>query len=530
MDQNNFEPHEHGGRLTNASQAKNAFNDSETILELVLNTIPQGVFWKNRDSVYTGCNQVVCRTLGLNGPQDLIGKSDDQFPTLTREQAASYIRADREVIESGRPQPPIVEPLNRYDGETIWVETIKVPLRDAEGNVIGVLGTWRDVTERRQAEEALRRSEQRYRSLATATSEMVWTSNAKGDNLTVEPPLEQFTGLSHVDLVGAGWLRAVHPDDRARAEDAWAFAVANSEPYECEFRLRRFDGEWRDIHSRGIPILTQSGQIQEWIGVGVDVTIRKRSEDHILHLNDELEQRVRERTAELQAANKELEAFSYSVSHDLRAPLRAIDGFSRILLADFSDQLPADAQEYLQDIRNSSRVMGQLVDDLLRFSRLGRQPIRKQRLRPAELVKRCIDELEHAWQSRNVDFRLAPLPECWADPALVKQVWMNLISNALKYSSKREMAVIEIGCRLEDSGDRLFFVKDNGVGFDMRYIHKLFGVFQRLHRVEDYEGTGVGLATVQRIVQRHGGRIWAEAELNVGATFYFTLPESGSAT
>lgn len=530
MDQNNSVPQEHGDKPKEVAPAKTPFNDSETILELVLNNIPQGVFWKDRNSVYTGCNQVVCRTLGLSGPQDLIGKSDDQFPALTREQAESYIRADREVINSGRPQPPVVEPLNRYDGETIWVETIKVPLRDPEGNVIGILGTWRDVTDRRQAEEALRRSEQRYRSLATAMSEMVWTSNAKGNSLRVEPPLEQFTGLPHAELVGSGWLQALHPDDRARAEEAWASAIESSEPYECEFRLRRFDGEWRDIHSRGIPILTESGQILEWIGVGVDVTIRKRSEERIRRLNDDLEQRVRERTEELQAANKELEAFSYSVSHDLRAPLRAIDGFSRILLADFAEQLPAEAQEYLQDIRNSSRVMGQLVDDLLRFSRLGRQPVRKQRLRPAELVKRCIDELEHVWHTRVVDFRIAELPDCWADPALVKQVWMNLISNALKYSSKREATIIEIGCQQEDSGDRLFYVRDNGVGFDMRYIHKLFGVFQRLHRVEDYEGTGVGLATVQRIVQRHGGRVWAEAELNVGATFYFTLPESGSPT
>lgn len=530
MDQNHTRPQANGGQRAEHTHAKTALNDSETILELVLNNIPQGVFWKDRNSVYTGCNQVVCRTLGLRGPEDLIGKSDDQFPALTREQAESYIRADREVIESGRPQAPIVEPLNRYDGKTIWVETIKVPLRDPDGNVIGILGTWRDVTDRRQAEEALRRSEQRYRSLATAMSEMVWTSNAKGNSLRVEPPLETFTGLPDAELVGSGWLQAVHPDDRARAEETWASAVATSEPYECEFRLRRFDGEWRDIHSRGIPILAENGQIQEWTGVGVDVTVRKRSEERIHRLNDELEQRVRDRTAELQAANKELEAFSYSVSHDLRAPLRAIDGFSRILLADFAEQLPAEAQEYLRDIRNSSRVMGQLVDDLLRFSRLGRQPVRKQRISPSELVKRCIDELRHLWQTRTVDIQLAELSDCWADPGLIKQVWMNLISNALKYSSKRETAIIEIGCSPDESGDRLFFVRDNGVGFDMRYIHKLFGVFQRLHRVEDYEGTGVGLATVQRIVQRHGGRVWAEAEPNVGATFYFTLPESGSPT
>lgn len=530
MDQNPNRRQQPERTQADSPQTATALNDSATILELVLNNIPQGVFWKDRNSVYTGCNQVICRTMGLSGPEALIGKSDDQFPVLTREQAESYIRMDREVIESGRPQLPVVEPLNRYDGETIWVETIKVPLRDPDGNVIGILGTWQDVTERRHAEEALRRSEQRYRSLAMAMSEMVWTSNARGNSLRVEPPLEIFTGLPQAELSGSGWLKALHPDDRLRAEEAWASAVAASTPYECEFRLRRADGEWRDIHSRGIPILADDGEIQEWIGVGVDVTDRKRSEERIRRLNDELEQRVRDRTSELQAANKELEAFSYSVSHDLRAPLRAIDGFSRILLADFADKLPAEAQEYLRDIRNSSRVMGQLVDDLLHFSRLGRQPVRKQRIKAAELVRRCLDELQHLQEGRVVDFRIAELPDCWADPGLLKQVWMNLISNALKYSSKRDVAVVEVGCQVNDAGDREFFVKDNGVGFDMRYVHKLFGVFQRLHRVEDYEGTGVGLATVQRVIHRHGGRVWAEAELNHGATFYFTLPESGITT
>lgn len=507
------------------AKSRSATGDTQTILQLVLDNIPQGVFWKNRDSVYLGCNRVVCRTVGLSGPEDLIGKSDREFPSLTPEQAEAFIRIDKEVMESGRPQLVMTEPLNRFDGETIWVETIKVPLRDEQGNVIGVLGTWQDVTERRRSEQALRHSEQRYRSLVQAMSEMVWSSNAIGNELQVNPPLEEFTGLPELQVRGSGWLQAVHPDDRSRAEAAWAAAVAATTPYECEFRLRRADGEWRDIESRGIPILNPDGRLREWIGVGIDITERKRAEEGIRRLNEELEQRVKDRTAELEAANKELEAFSYSVSHDLRAPLRAIDGFSRILLADYATSLPEDGQEFLRDIRTNTRTMGQLVDDLLQFSKLGRQSVAKQHIRTLDIVERCFRDLKERTEGRKIDLRISELPECWADPSLLRQVWINLISNALKYTSKREITVIEIGTRPGDnSAEQIYFIKDNGVGFDMRYAHKLFGVFQRLHRAEDYEGTGVGLATVQRVIHRHGGRVWAESAPDQGATFYLTLP------
>ncbi|HZZ79509.1 MAG TPA: ATP-binding protein [Gemmataceae bacterium] len=227
-------------------------------------------------------------------------------------------------------------------------------------------------------------------------------------------------------------------------------------------------------------------------------------------------------TAELKAANNELEAFSYSVSHDLRAPLRAIDGFSRIVLEDYASQLPADANSLLQDVRTNTLQMGRLVDDLLAFSRLSRQPVKGQTVDNGQLVHQCLDELRRACEGRHVDIRVGDLDTCHADPALLKQVWINLLANAVKYTGKRDSAVIEVACKNND-GRNIYYVKDNGVGFDMRYAHKLFGVFQRLHRAEDYEGTGVGLAIVQRIIHRHGGQIWAEAQVDQGATFFFTL-------
>ena len=246
-------------------------------------------------------------------------------------------------------------------------------------------------------------------------------------------------------------------------------------------------------------------------GILRDFTERKRAEHEI-----------QQHSVALEAANKELDAFSYSVAHDLRAPLRAIDGFSRILLEEHAPTLTPEAQHCLNVVRRNSQRMGLLIDDLLAFSHLSRQPLNRQLVKPADLVRQCLDELRAEQQGRRVEIAIGDLPACQADLALLKQVWMNLISNALKYTRKKEVAVIEVGSR-EQAGAGVFFVKDNGVGFDMQYADKLFGVFQRLHRPEDYEGTGVGLAIVQRVIHRHGGRVWAEAAVNQGATFYFTF-------
>lgn len=254
-----------------------------------------------------------------------------------------------------------------------------------------------------------------------------------------------------------------------------------------------------------------------------NVTERRRARRMLLRLNRQLDARVEARTAELQAANKELEGFAYSVSHDLRAPLRALVGFSRILLADYSDELPPRARDYLGRIRDNAGRMGELIDDLLRFSRLSRQDMVMQQVDPRTLVQDALDELAFMREDRLVNVTVDDLPSVVADAGLLRQVYVNLLSNALKFTRRCAVAEIHVGA-FEQEGRYVFFVRDNGVGFEMQYAHKLFGVFQRLHRFEDFEGTGVGLAVVQRVVHRHGGEVWVEAGLDRGATFFFTLP------
>lgn len=251
---------------------------------------------------------------------------------------------------------------------------------------------------------------------------------------------------------------------------------------------------------------------------------RKRAVTRLQKLTEELEARVADRTAALEAANKDLEAFSYTVAHDLRAPLRAMDGFSRLLVEEHGETLSPEGRRYAGIVRDNAKQMAQLVDALLAFARLGRQPVHREPVDSGRVVQQVLADLRPLQEGRRVTTSVGDLPVCSADPSLLKQVFANLLGNALKFTRRREDARVDVGAmRDRVNGETVYFVRDNGAGFDMQYAHKLFGVFQRLHRADEYEGTGVGLASVHRIIHRHGGRIWAEAEPDHGAAFYFTL-------
>jgi len=409
----------------------------------------------------------------------------------------------------------------RRDGSMLDVSVWTSPIRDAAGEIVGASRVARDITEARKAEKAQAASELRYRRLFETAKDGILILDAEtGMVVDVNPFLISLLGFSREQFLGKTvWDLGFFRDIVANEEN---FAELREKEYiRYENRpLETIDGRRIEVEFISNVYLVNGAKV---IQCNVrDVSARRRAEEALRLLYAELEQRVIRRTAELEAANKELEAFSYSVSHDLRAPLRAVDGFSQAVLEDFGALLPEEGQRQLRTIRAGAQRMGALIDALLGLARLGRQEVNKREVDTARLVRETLAELGSPWPDRRVEVRIGELPVCAGDPALLKQVWVNLLSNALKYTRKRERAEIEIGC-VAGAGTATFFVRDNGTGFDPRYAEKLFGVFQRLHRVEDYEGTGVGLAIVQRIVTRHGGRVWAEAAVDCGATFYFTL-------
>jgi signal transduction histidine kinase len=382
-----------------------------------------------------------------------------------------------------------------------------------------------EMAERHGVEEALRTSELRNRTLVSATTSIVWTADGNGRFNEDQPSWEAYTGQGRDQYGRLGWRDAFAPDDRRDIELKWAQIVAEPAAFDLELGMWHEPSQrHRKVSFRAVPIIGLRGEIQEWIGTVTDIDDQRRAEEDLQKLNTELERRVAERTAQLEGVNKELEGFSYSVSHDLRAPLRAILGFSSMLAEDHAGQLDEEALRKLGIVRNEAQRMSVLIDDLLTFSRLGRQAIQRRELDMRNLASGMFDRLQAQSAGPKAEFRLGSLPVAMGDRVLLEQVWANFLSNALKFSAKREQPVIEVGA-ISDGAEHIYFVRDNGAGFDPRYQSKLFGVFQRLHDNAEFAGTGVGLALVERIVTRHGGRVWADGKPDEGATFYFTLPK-----
>jgi PAS domain S-box-containing protein len=316
--------------------------------------------------------------------------------------------------------------------------------------------------------------------------------------------------------------RHIHPDDVALLHESFTKAMQSVAIYELEHRIVRPEGSVRWVYDLAHPYFDEQGELVRYVGTTLDITERKEAGEEIRKLNAELEQRVSERTAELELANKELESFSYSVSHDLRAPLRSIDGFSRIVIKQCADKLDDENRENLNRVRAASQRMGELIDDLLKLSRIGRAELRRTTFDFSALALEVITYLHEAEPARQVTCVVAPGLSATADRALLRVVLNNLLGNAWKFSGRQADGRIEFGA-IEHDGEQVFFVRDNGAGFDPAYASKLFTPFQRLHTKHEFPGSGIGLATVQRIIHRHRGRVWAEAQVNQGATIYFTL-------
>jgi PAS domain S-box-containing protein len=385
----------------------------------------------------------------------------------------------------------------------------------------------REVAERKEAEENLEKMNERFSLAARAARLGVWDWDIQKNLLVWDDRMYELYGVQREDFAGAyeAWLKGVHPDDRAPCDEISKQAQRREREYDTEFRVVWPDGSVHTLKAYGQVVRGADGKPLRMTGINYDITASKGAEEEIRRLNQELEQRVVERTAQLEAANKELEAFAYSVSHDLRAPLRHIDGFLELLRKRTATILDQQSQHYVATVSESAKQMGMLIDDLLSFSRMGRHEMSKMRVDLGGLLQEVIRHIEPEAKARTIHWQVADLPVVMGDRAMLRIVLINLVSNALKFTQPRERAEIEIGCMFDAGAETIIFVRDNGVGFDVNHADKLFGVFQRLHRVDEFEGTGIGLANVRRIINRHGGRTWAEGEVDHGATFYFSIPQ-----
>ncbi|SDS54729.1 PAS domain S-box protein [Opitutus sp. GAS368] len=478
--------------------------------------------------------------VAITNPQGRITYVNDKFCAISKYAREELLGQDHRIINSGHHPKEFIRDLwttighgrvwhgeikNRAkDGTFYWVDTTIVPFLDADGKPRQYIAIRADITARKLTEENLKASTKEVLDLKAALDEhaIVAITDARGKITFVNDKFCAISQYAREELLGQDHRiinSTFHPKEFIRG--LWT-TIGHGKVWHGEIKNRAKDGTFYWVDTTIVPFLGGDGKPRQYIAIRADITERKKAEDAVRQMNTELEQRVAERTAQLESANRELEAFSYSVSHDLRAPLRAVDGFSQAVIEDFGALLPEEGRRQLQTIRHSAQRMGALIDDLLAFSRLSRQALAKRTVDTGSLVRGALQELGAPWPGRRVEIRTADLPSSEGDAALLKQVWLNLLANALKYTRKRDPAVVEIGCVERPEGPA-FYVQDNGTGFDMQYAGKLFGVFQRLHRMEDYEGTGVGLATVQRIIHRHGGQVWAEAVEDRGATFFFSL-------
>jgi PAS domain S-box-containing protein len=406
-----------------------------------------------------------------------------------------------------------------------WYDVRISPLRDETDHVIGGSLIGRDITGQREAESQLRRSESRFRALGLHAPVGIFEADARGQCTFVNTRWCELTGLSPEEAIGRVWSLAVHPDDLADVAFAWDRAIERRGEFRADYRLQRADGEDVWVSAAAAPLVDILGEPGGWLGTVVDVTERRRNEVEIRRNRDEirgLNDRLASRARALEAANRELESFSYSVSHDLRTPLRAIDGFTQALVEEYAAQLDANAHHYMDRVRRNTQRMGQIIDDLLVLARVARGEIRSERVDLTALAREVDAALRAAQPGRDVAFTAAPGLCATGDSRLLRLVLENLLDNAWKYTSRKARARIAFGME-NGGGETAFFVRDDGAGFDMAYAGKLFGAFQRLHGAAEFAGSGIGLATVARIVDRHGGRTWAEGAVGQGATFYFTL-------
>jgi PAS domain S-box-containing protein len=541
--------------ITVRNQAEAALQETQEGFRVLVDGVKEyAIYMLDPEGHVISWNSGAARIKGYRS-EEILGKDFSRFYKAEDVEAGKPSRELQESLSKGRFEDEGWRV--RKDGSAFWANVVITPMYDDRGNHRGFSKIARDISERKRAEEtlagqaaeladsrqALEAQSLMLQSVLDSMAEGLAAADEQGKFLIWNRAAENIMGYGPADLATQEWSEhygTYLPDGITPfpTEQLPLVRAIHGETSSSEIFVRNpkiTGGAWIEV--RGGPLKDKNGVIRGGVVAFRDITQRKADEREIRKLNDELELRVVGRTAQLETANKELEAFSYSVSHDLRAPLRHIGGFSKLLIEEFGPSLNPEAQRYVQRIQAGTQKMGLLIDELLNLARVGRHALNLQPTGLNSIVAEVIAILQPESEGRQVEWDISELPAVECDPILIKQVFQNLLANALKFTRPRvgadgsarvgmpaatSHAVIEVSHKEED-GQRVFRVRDNGVGFSMKYVDKLFGVFQRLHNTDEFEGTGIGLVTVQRIVHKHGGRVWAEGEPDKGATFYFTL-------
>jgi PAS domain S-box-containing protein len=501
--------------------AEEALRLSEAQFRNIFESAVIGIYRTTPDGRILMANPTLINMLGFNSFDELAKRNLEEQGFETNTHRAEF----RKRIEESGSITGYESIWKTKDGASVIISENAKVFYNNFGEVLYYEGTIEDITERKKVERALRESEERYRKAFKTSPDAININRMEdGMYISINHGFTETTGFCEEDVIGKTSLEFDiwnNREDRKRLVSALT----------AKGFVRDFEAEFRSKSGRVIYAIMSAAQIEingipHIISITRDITDRRKAEEEIRALNESLEMRVQQRTIELEAVNKELEAFTYSVSHDLRAPLRHINGYVDMLTSKYTDLIPEKGLHYLNTIVDASHQMGTLIDDLLQFSRTGRQEMQLAEVDMNDVLNEVLELVKHDIINRRIKWEIEePLPQLNGDFSLLRMVWFNLISNAVKFTRNKPEAVIHITSEQKED-EYIFSVIDNGAGFDMRYAHKLFGVFQRLHSVQEFEGTGIGLANVRRIISKHGGRTWAESELEKGATFYFSLPKT----